>query len=945
MNRCILYVVLCMLWAATTRGERPLHERIDAAVESRQAIRVMDTASDAEFIRRIYLDLLGTVPSSTETRLFLSDASADKRQQWVDRIIEDPRLDQRLANVFDVMLMERTPDGQVKSAEWYQYLYDSFAANKPYNELAREILSASGAQDSSRPAARFYLDRAGETNRLTRDVGRMFLGMDMQCAQCHDHPLVDSYYQRDYYGLFAFLNRSYIFTNTAKKNFFAEKSVGNVSFKSVFTEEAGETGPHLPGDAPVAEPVLKKLDEYKIRPRTDTVSVPAFSRREQLAMALTGGKNEAFNRNIANRLWGLMNGRALVMPVDLQHVDNPPLNSELMDVLQQGMVELGFDVKAYLRQIALSKTYQRGYQLDIPAKLSLSEIQSRIDLIVTECEQREGEVDVAREAWEQLRQKVLDHNTKWAEPRAAYIKADTAATAQLDKYLKQDGDRITASESIAVRTPKRDALAVAHAEISNALKTLPEEKSLQDAAATFKKKLDALNAELTKLEDTRTKAEANATAELEKLTPLQTALDEAWKVWEPGKKESQLIAIDEQNARNIYETRYSLVSALESQQSRLRRMQSTAELRQQQVVQQQQLQQTVKTIETSMNKIAGDKKEFLVLQGQQQADQKAYAQATLNVTELKKQHDEKEKAVELMADLIATTNSAVQSVAQQADVVATLKQLNQQQIRLGAEMAESIKNVAQAESQAAQQAKQLQSSTTQVAAMNTLLEKDLVTVENVRQQHAREQQQLTKLSEQLQDSTEKLSTTLVREFMVSDLRPLTPEQLANTVMESLGVTESIRIQVAAEIDKANPLTDADREDKAKLDRRQRAISEAVRVKILAWEVEFVKLYGAAAGQVQTDFFSTIDQALYVTNGGRIRGWVDSNSYLAGQLDKMEEPEALAEQLYISLLCRLPTEQELVEIKNYLAARGEQKAEAVREMVWALLASAEFRFNH
>ena len=86
----------------------------------------------------------------------------------------------------------------------------------------------------------------------------------MQCAQCHDHPLIETYYQDDYYGLFAFLNRSQLFTDTAKKVFFAEKSVGNVSFKSVFTEEAGETGPHLPGDNPVVEPYLQKLEESSL---------------------------------------------------------------------------------------------------------------------------------------------------------------------------------------------------------------------------------------------------------------------------------------------------------------------------------------------------------------------------------------------------------------------------------------------------------------------------------------------------------------------------------------------------------------------------------------------------------------------------------------------------------------------------------------------------------
>ena len=383
MKRLIYSTLICIMLLSPAVAESPLHEQIDRAVSKYQALSNESLATAAEFQRRVYLDLLGTIPSAQETRSCLDDGAADKREQLVNRIIADPRLNHRLANVFDVMLMERIADGQVKAAQWRQYLYDSFVANKPYNVLAREILASNGADPASRPAARFYLDRAGETNRLTRDVGRMFFGMDMQCAQCHDHPLIDGYFQRDYYGLFAFLNRSHIFTDTAKKNYFAEKSVGNVSFKSVFTEEAGETGPHLPGDAPITEPVHKKIDEYKVRPRANVVTVPTYSRREQLAVTATNGNNRAFNRNIANRLWGLMNGRALVSPVDLQHAGNPPLNPELMSVLELGIVQLNFDVKAFLREVALSRTYQRAYQLESGAKVTAAQIQGKLESVET----------------------------------------------------------------------------------------------------------------------------------------------------------------------------------------------------------------------------------------------------------------------------------------------------------------------------------------------------------------------------------------------------------------------------------------------------------------------------------------------------------------------------------------------------------------------------------
>ncbi|MBC8437433.1 MAG: hypothetical protein H8D86_01110, partial [Planctomycetes bacterium] len=153
------------------------------------------------------------------------------------------------------------------------------------------------------------------------------------------------------------------------------------------------------------------------------------------------------------------------------------------------------------------------------------------------------------------------------------------------------------------------------------------------------------------------------------------------------------------------------------------------------------------------------------------------------------------------------------------------------------------------------------------------------------------------------------------------------------------------VQVTAEVDKANPLTDADKQDAVKMATRQREVSEKVQLKVASLENEFIKLYAAGAGQVQTDFFATIDQALYFTNGSRIKGWVNSNSYLSGRLIKTESASEIAEQLYISLLNRRPSVQEAKQVSEYLTARTDQKAETVREMIWALLASTEFRFNH
>ena len=734
MKRLIHSALICIILSSPATAESPLREQIDTAVSKYQALSNESLASAAEFQRRVYLDLLGTIPSAQETLSFLDNDAVNKREQLVDRIITDPRLNHRLANILDVMLMERIADGQVKSAQWRQYLYESFVANKPYNVLAREILTSNGSDPATRPAARFYLDRAGETNRLTRDVGRMFFGMDMQCAQCHDHPLIDGYFQRDYYGLFAFLNRSHILTDAAKKNYFAEKSVGNVSFKSVFTEEAGETGPHLPGDAPIAEPVHKKIDEYKVRPRANVVTVPTYSRREQLAETATNGENRAFNRNIANRLWGLMNGRALVAPVDLQHAGNPPLNPELMSVLELGIVQLNFDVKAFLREIALSKTYQRAYQLESRTKVTAAHIQEKLESVETIQNELSKQVVAASQAWEQQQTVVAKLDTQWTEIRAAFVKADTAASAKLDKYLKEDGSLVTTTNSISQRSPKRDVLAIAAAEINAVLKLLPAEKGVVDAAAVFKKKLDASNAELTKLEATRGKAEGKAKEELAELSPLQSALDTAWQAWEPGRIELQAAAAKEQVLRNAYEKIQEEFYAMDAQQLRWKRIQSAAVLDEQVVSQQAQVAELQLKIKQTTDQINAATKKLTELQRNQQSAKQIYQQATNALLVVEKQYAAKKEAIELMEELLVTTNTAIQSISSDEDALSVVRQLKQQQSRLGSEVAEADEQVRVSQNEVSAGASQLQSAATAVAEMQKMLDTKLVALHTQQQQ-------------------------------------------------------------------------------------------------------------------------------------------------------------------------------------------------------------------
>jgi len=350
-------------YAALCQAGVPLHEQIDRAIESKVDGQVAAPATDAEFLRRVSLDLIGMIPTPAEARAFLDDPSPYKRERLIDRLLGSPEYARRMATVFDVMLMERRDDAHVPSPQWRDYLRKSFAANKPYNQLAAEILSADGVDRARRPAAKFYLDRQAEPNLLTRDVGRLFLGVDLQCAQCHDHPLIDDYKQAHYYGLFAFFNRTSLYGADKNAAVLAEKADGDVSFTSVFKKKVThQTGPRVIDGPAVDEPKIAKGDEYLVAPAKDNSvrPVPRYSRFAQLAPRLAAASTPEFSRNIVNRLWALMMGRGLVHPLDLHHGENPPSHPELLDLLAREFAASNFDVKAFLRELALTRTYQRS---------------------------------------------------------------------------------------------------------------------------------------------------------------------------------------------------------------------------------------------------------------------------------------------------------------------------------------------------------------------------------------------------------------------------------------------------------------------------------------------------------------------------------------------------------------------------------------------------------
>jgi hypothetical protein len=360
---CALLPVLAG-WAAESLSQRI--DKLIAAKAGRQPLA--EPASDSEFLRRVYLDFTGQIPTADGARKFLANPSADKRAKLIDQLFADARWAETMADRFHVLLMERRGEEE----EWRKWLVASFKANKPWDAMAREMLAPEGT-DAAKAGAWFFitkrLEKYGQNPTdhpgLTRDVGRMFMGVDLQCAQCHRHLTVKDYKQRDFQGLYAaYSNLRLQNPNDTIKVKWAMESLlkKEVEFGSVFSETKKTTGPRVPFGVPITIPEFKKGEEWAVKPdkKKGVSGRLKFSPLREIATRMATPENPYFARNIANRAWFLMMGRGLIEPLDLTHTKNPPSHPELLDLLAKELVAHKFDLKWLFRELARTQTYQRS---------------------------------------------------------------------------------------------------------------------------------------------------------------------------------------------------------------------------------------------------------------------------------------------------------------------------------------------------------------------------------------------------------------------------------------------------------------------------------------------------------------------------------------------------------------------------------------------------------
>jgi hypothetical protein len=291
-----------------------------------------EPAEDAEYLRRVYLDVIGTLPTAAEARAFLADDHPDKRARLVEELLRRPEFaDLWALRWADVLRVDRAALGPKQAYAYYRWIRGAFASGRPFDALARELVTAEGPLDEVGPAA-FY-KAVGRPGPAASTLAQAFLGVRIACAECHHHPF-DRWSQDDYYGMTAF------FSNVAVK-----PTPGGEALLG--EGPAAVTNPRT-GAAVAAHPLGEKAP----------AQAPPQDARAVLAGWLTARDNPYFARNLANRVWAHLMGRGLVEPVDDVRTTNPPTHPELLDALARYTADNHYDVRALIRLITASRVYQ-----------------------------------------------------------------------------------------------------------------------------------------------------------------------------------------------------------------------------------------------------------------------------------------------------------------------------------------------------------------------------------------------------------------------------------------------------------------------------------------------------------------------------------------------------------------------------------------------------------
>ena len=325
----------------------PAQNDLDGIVYDRlQKLRLLpsELCDDETFLRRVTIDLTGTLPSVEEYRAFMADAAKDKRTALIDKLIASDGFTDLWTDLWAEML--RVKGGgyapaatDTKAAEaYFDWIHEQMAKNRPLNEFIADQVTGTGSNLTNGPANLYTMlvhDPKFSPKSFASDFSQLFTGVRIQCAECHNHPF-DRWTQDDYYGWVSFFTGIQRKLGVEPREFY------------IYNNPSAAPAKHIVDERPMPPTVLG--GEAPVPKSGDP--------RKALAAWLTSPKNDLFTHNLANRIWAHFMGRGLVEPLDDMRISNPPTNKPLLDALAARLASNGFNLRALARDICTSRIYQ-----------------------------------------------------------------------------------------------------------------------------------------------------------------------------------------------------------------------------------------------------------------------------------------------------------------------------------------------------------------------------------------------------------------------------------------------------------------------------------------------------------------------------------------------------------------------------------------------------------
>ena len=338
----------------------PVKNFIDEAVIAKLdvlGIPASPVCDDGTFLRRVSIDITGSLPTEAEVSAFLANPDSQKREKVIDQLLDSTAYADYFTNKWNLVLRnkKRANDQLAPTYGFHKWIWSSLYENKPYDQFVREILTATGNADDNPPVA--WYREVDQPNEQVEDVSQLFLGLRIQCARCHHHPF-EKWSQDDYYGMAAFFSRVGRKNIIGGNNAMRDKRIFAIDNQGPAQSRNERTGKMLAPTGLGSKP-------YTVTPEDDP--------RALLADWMADPQNPFFAKALVNRYWKHFFSRGIVEPEDDMRETNPPANPELLNRLSQNFIASKFDIKNLVRTICMSSTYQLS---SLPNEYNLKDKQN-----------------------------------------------------------------------------------------------------------------------------------------------------------------------------------------------------------------------------------------------------------------------------------------------------------------------------------------------------------------------------------------------------------------------------------------------------------------------------------------------------------------------------------------------------------------------------------------